>query len=119
MSYKKPKKNEKIINQKSLVDMLSVKSGFTKKDIQIVLNDLEEIIQVNLSQANEKENVRIKLMPGISIEAEYQPDRIMTDPRNGQNIVVKEKLMVRVKVLESIKDKVNEMFTYKRSLLKR
>lgn len=121
MSYQKSNKDrrmkERIITQKSLIDMISADTGFKKIEIQKVIDSLENAMQVSLAQVNEKENIKIKLMPGIIVEANYQPDKVATDPRTGKNVVAKERVMLKVNVLKSFKQKVNERFNYRRNLL--
>lgn len=78
-----------IITRGRLIKDLSAKSGFWQKDIKVLLESLDEVMNEYYSQVNDDDDVEVRLVSGVTVACKVVPERERVDPRDGQPIVVK------------------------------
>lgn len=104
-----------IFKKEDLVDMLSQKTGFYKKNMLDVANALEEIILECLQSATFEHNSELRLAPGVIICGTRKPEGEAKDPRNGEIIVSPEKVIPSAVFKQSIRKKLYEQPKKKRT----
>lgn len=94
--------------QKVLIDLISDATGFRKLDCKTVLDIIPDCLNQLLQETSEDHDTEVALTNGIIIGSRYIPERHMTDPRNGNPIVVEAKTQPYGRFPESFKRKINE-----------
>lgn len=96
----------KVVKRPELSRALAEKCGFYKCNMLQVVNALEEIVFETLESATLEEDSHFQLMPGLIIVGHRVPEREAVDPRNGETIISPEKVIPRVIVRQSLRDKL-------------
>lgn len=88
--------------------MIASSTDFFKKNIEEVFEALEKCVHSELSTADENNSVEIKILPGLCIKSEYKPAAIGTNPATQNKINIPPHLLVKTKISETFKERVNE-----------
>lgn len=97
---------DNVFKKEDLVDMLSQKTGFFKKNMVEVANALEEIILECLQAATFEHDSELRLAPGVSIVGHRKPAGEAKDPRTGSLVLSPEKVIPRALFKQSIRKKL-------------
>ena len=95
-----------IIKKQELIDLLSEKTGFYKKNMKDVVEAFSEIIFEALQSATFKQDSEIHLMHGMVISGHRVPERESKDPRTGEKILSPEKVIPKATFKPSLRLKL-------------
>lgn len=99
---------ERVLKRQQLVDILSERTGFYKKNLNEILDALDDIIVENMSAATKNEPSEIHLSLGFVFGGRYAPKRLAVDPRDGSTITTKAKYIPYAKFTPSFRKKINK-----------
>lgn len=99
---------ERVLKRKQLVDILSERTGFYKKNIDAILDALDDVIVENMSTATKTEPSEIHLSLGFIFGGKYSPRREVKDPRDGSTIMTPAKYIPYAKFRPSFRKKINK-----------
>lgn len=99
---------DNIFKKEDLVDMLSQKTGFYKKNMLDVANALEEIIIECLQAATFDHDSELRLAPGVIIRGKRKPAGDAKDPRTGEKIISPEKVIPSAVFKQSVRLKLHK-----------
>ena len=98
------------ITRENMIDLLSEKSGYYKKDIRVLLQCMDEVVFEQLSQADDDNDVSVQLVQGIKASTHIVPERQRVDPRNQQPVTVKATVKPACKFSEDYRIKLQEAY---------
>ena len=98
---------ERYIDQFYVVDELNERTGFYKKDIRLVLKELENIILENMQMAEVDEPSECRLFFGFTIGAKRIPAQQRIHPKTREMIDVAEHLNPYAKFKSTFQKKAN------------
>lgn len=101
------------ITRENMIDLLSEKSGYWKKDIRYLLQCLDELVFDELSKATLDEEVQIQMVTGIKCGAKIVESRDRVDPRTQEPIVVGETVKPFSKFSQDYRLKLQEAYNNK------
>ena len=84
---------ERIMKKPELTELLAERTGFYKKNMKIVVDELADIIIEHLSTATFEEDSELHIAPGIVICGRRTPARESIDPRNRETVITPEKVV--------------------------
>ena len=93
--------------QDDVLTELKDRTGFYKKDIQVVLDALEEIIMEHMHTATLEQPSEMRLFKGWRVGAKFTPERESIDPRDRSVITTPEKFIPYCKFKQSFRDRMN------------
>lgn len=99
---------DNIFKKEDLVNLLSQKTGFFKKNMLEVANALEEIILECLQSATFERDSELQLAPGVVICGHRVPEGKAIDPRDRSEIISPEKVIPKAVFKQSIRKKLYE-----------
>lgn len=99
---------ERILQRKELVDELSLRTGFYKANLNIILEALDDIIVENMSMATEDEPSEVRLSLGFVFGGRFSPEHEAKDPRDGSVITTPSKYIPYAKFTPSFRKKINK-----------
>lgn len=99
---------ERVLKRKELVDLLSEKTGFFKKNINEILDALDDIIVENMSTATKKEPSEIHLSLGFVFGGRYSPKHEARDPRTGETVMTPAKYIPYARFSPHFRKKINK-----------
>lgn len=99
---------ERVLKRKELVEELASRTNFYKKNIDEILDALDDIIVENMSTATKKEPSEIHLSLGFVFGGRYAPKREARDPRDGSIIITKAKYIPYAKFSPHFRKKINK-----------
>lgn len=99
---------DNIFKKEDLVNLLSQKTGFFKKNMLEVANALEEIIFECLQAATFEHDSELQLAPGVVICGHRKPAGEAKDPRTGETIISPEKVIPKAVFKQSIRKRLHE-----------
>lgn len=97
---------KRIIKKDDLVDILSQKTGFFKKNMVEVVNALEDIILENMKMARIGEPSELHLAPGMYIGGKRKPEGPAKNPKTGEEVISPEKVIPYAQFNQSIRYKL-------------
>ena len=98
------KKADRIIRtftRDDLVNMISGETGVSQNFARSIYDTMEEKIRFMLSQANEHEDVKLKLFEGIALECKFIPEKVRKNNLTGEIITAKSKRKVKGKITKN------------------
>lgn len=95
--------------QKDIVDEISARTGYYKKDLRVVLKTLDKIIIESMNMATYDDPSEIILFSGWRLGAKRVPERPYCDPRNREEIITPEKLIPYCKLKQSFRQRLNKL----------
>ena len=98
---------ERVLKRKELVDELSIRTGFYKKNIDAILDALDDVIVENMSTATKKDPSEIHLSHGFVFGGRYSPKHEVRDPRNGDVVMTPAKYIPYARFKTSFRKKIN------------
>ena len=93
--------------QDDVITEIKERTGFYKKDIQMVMDALEDIIIEHMHTATFEQPAEMRLFKGWRMGAKRTPERESIDPRDRSTIVTPEKLIPHCKFKQSFRDRMN------------
>lgn len=98
---------ERVLKRDQLVDIISERTGFYKKNVREILEVLDDVIVENMGAATKKEPSEIHLSLGFVFGGRYSPKREAKDPRDGSIIMTPAKYIPYAKFKPSFRKKIN------------
>jgi nucleoid DNA-binding protein len=99
---------ERVLKRKQLVDELAERTGFYKRNVEEMLDALDDIIVENMSAATKTEPSEIHLSHGFVFGGRYSPKRKVRDPRNGEMVMTPAKYIPYARFKASFRQKINK-----------
>ena len=99
---------ERVLKRKQLVDELAERTGFYKRNVEEMLDALDDIIVENMSAATKTEPSEIHLSHGFVFGGRYSPKRKVRDPRNGEMVMTPAKYIPYARFKTSFRQKINK-----------
>jgi nucleoid DNA-binding protein len=96
----------KIVKKQEIIDLLSEKTNFYKKNMKNVVEAFSEIIFETLESATFEQDSEIHLMHGLVISGHRVPERESKDPRTGEKILSPEKVIPKATFKSSLRLKL-------------
>ena len=103
------KKADRIIRtftRDDLLNMISNETGVSQNFARSIYDTMEEKIRFMLSQANEREDVKLKLFEGIALECKFIPEKVRKNNLTGEMITAKSKRKVKGKITKNYLEKL-------------
>lgn len=97
---------ERIMKKSELVDELSARTGFYKKNMREVVDALADIIEEHFLTAEFGADSELHLAPGVVLKGTRKPAGEAKDPRTGEVIVSPEKVIPSATFKQSIRLKL-------------
>ena len=97
---------ERIMKKQELINELSERTGFFKKDMSVVVNALEKIVSEHFNTATFDEPSEFHIAPGVVICGRRTPERESIDPRDRSTITTPEKVVPFAVFKPSIRKKL-------------
>ena len=99
---------ERVLKRQELVNLLSEKTGFYKKNIDEILDALDDVIVENMSAATKKEPSEIHLSLGFVFGGRYSPKHEARDPRTGETVMTPAKYIPYARFSPHFRKKINK-----------
>ena len=99
---------ERILKRKQLVDEINARTGFFKKNIDEILDALDDVIVENMSTATKTEPSEVHLSHGFVFGGRYSPKHEVKDPRNGETVMTPAKYIPYARFKTSFRQKINK-----------
>lgn len=99
---------ERVLKRKELVNELAKRTGFYKKNLDEMLDALDDVIVENMSAATKTEPSEIHLSLGFVFGGRYAPKREVRDPRNGNVVMTAAKYIPYARFKPSFRQKINK-----------
>ena len=84
---------ERIMKKSNIVEELSARTGFYKKNMREVVDALADIIIENMQSADFDNDSELHIAPGVVICGRRTPARESIDPRNREPVMTPEKVV--------------------------
>ena len=97
---------ERIMKKSELVDELSARTGFYKKNMKEVVDALSDIIEEHFQTAEFGADSELHLAPGVVLKGTRKPAGEAKDPRTGEAIISPEKVIPSATFKQSIRLKL-------------
>lgn len=97
------------MTQKDVIDELSERTGFYKRELKVVFEELDDIIVEAMNTATFDEPSEIRLFSGWRLGAKRLPERPYCDPRDRSEIITPEKLIPYCKFKQSYRNRINAL----------
>ena len=101
------------ITRENMIDLLSEKSGYYKKDVRELLHCMDEVVFDELCKVQPDEEVSIQIVQGAKFSTRVVPQRDRVDPRDGRPIVCRPTVKVACKFSQDMKLKLQENYDEK------
>lgn len=101
------------ITRENMIELLSERSGYYKKDVRELLHCMDEVVFEELSKATLEEEVQIQMVSGIKCGCKIIETRQRVDPRNLQPITVGETVKPFAKFSQDYRLKLQEAYDNK------
>lgn len=97
---------ERIMKKPELVDELSARTGFYKKNMREVVDALADIVEEHFQTAELGADSELHIAPGVVLVGKRKPAGEAKDPRNGEMIISPEKVIPSAIFKQSIRLKL-------------
>ena len=101
------------ITRENMIELLSEKSGYYKKDVRELLHCMDEVVFEQLSNVTPDDEIAVQIVQGVKLVCEPVEERERKDPRNQNNIVCKATCKVKTKISQDFKLKMQENYDNK------
>lgn len=98
------------LTRENVIELLSEKSGYYKKDIRYLLQCLDELVFEEFGKATVDEDVQIQLLKGCKVGVKILEPRPRKNPQTQEPIVVGETVKVFSKFSQDYKFKLQEAY---------
>ena len=99
---------DRVMKKPELVDELSARTGFYKKNMKDVVDALADIVTEHFKTATYDEDSELHIAPGVLICGRRSPEHESFDPRNRASIITPEKVVPYAVFKPSIRQKLRE-----------
>lgn len=99
---------ERVLKRKELVEELALRTNFYKKNIDTILDALDDVIVENMSAATKKEPSEIHLSLGFVFGGRYSPKHEVRDPRTGEKVMTPAKYIPYARFSPNFRKKINK-----------
>ena len=103
-----------VFSREQVVDKLSEKSGYWKKDIYKLLKCLDEVIIDCLGEVADDEEVVVQLIRGVKLKCTVVSERNRKDPRTQEDIIVGSTVKPACKFSEYFKKQIQDNYDMKK-----
>lgn len=97
---------KRIMKKPELIDELSKRTGFFKKNMKDVVDALADIVEEHFLTAEFGADSELHLAPGVVLCGERKPEQESVDPRNREPIITPEKVLPYAIFKQSIRQKL-------------
>ena len=97
---------ERIMKKPELVDELAARTGFFKKNMREVVDELANIIEEHFQTAEFGADSELHIAPGVVLVGTRKPEGEAKDPRTGEIIISPEKVIPSAIFKQSIRLKL-------------
>lgn len=97
---------ERIMKKAELIDELSARTGFYKKNMKEVVDALSDIIEEHFQTAEFGADSELHLAPGVVLCGERKPEGESIDPRDRSTVITPEKVIPYAVFKQSIRKKL-------------
>lgn len=94
------------ITRENMIDLLSEKSGYYKKDVRELLHCMDEVVLEQLGSVTPDEEVSIQLVQGCKILCTPVKERQRKDPRDQSDITCLSTCKLKAKFSQDLKMKM-------------
>ena len=101
------------ITRENMIELLSDRSGYYKKDVRELLRCMDDIVFEELSKATVENEVQIQLVTGIKCGVKIVESRERVDPRTQSPIMVGETTKPFAKFSQDYRLKLQETYNAK------
>ena len=101
------------ITRENMIELLSEKSGYYKKDVRELLHCMDEVVFEQLSNVTPDDEIAVQIVQGVKLVCEPVEERERKDPRNQNDIVCKATCKVKTKISQDLKLKMQEHYDNK------
>lgn len=102
------------ITREEMIDRLSEKSGYWKKDVRTLLQCMDEVVFDALCEVTEDNDVTIQLMPGLKIMTTAVGERTRRNPITQQEIVCEPTCKVKTRISQEYMRKIQDAYNNKK-----
>lgn len=99
---------DRVMKKPELVEELSERTGFYKKNMKDVVDALADIVTEHFKTATYDEPSELHIAPGVLICGRRTPEHESIDPRNREPITTPEKVVPYAVFRPSIRQKLRE-----------
>jgi hypothetical protein len=103
---------ERIMKKPELIEELSARTGFYKKNMKDVVDALSDIIEEHFLTAEFGADSELHLAPGVLLCGERKPEGESIDPRDRSVIITPEKVIPYAVFKQSIRQKLYKKTKY-------
>lgn len=90
------------MTKKDLIDSVAQATGFTKKDVGIVLNALKDVTYNALASHDS-----VKIIDGIVLDTRFKEARVGRNPATGADIQIAAKYVPKARFGKRLKEYIN------------
>ena len=99
---------DRVLKRQELARLLAKRTGFFIKNMEQVLEALDDIIVENMSTATKTNPSEIHLSHGFVFGGRFSPKHEARDPRDGSVIITPSKYIPYAKFKTSFRQKINK-----------
>lgn len=100
-------KNKTVYTKADIIKMVARHSRVRKSLVRKIYETLEHEIMRLLAEANENEDVTLRLFEGISIDSEFLPAKEKVNNLTGETITTHEKIKAKANITRYYCDKLS------------
>ena len=97
---------ERVMKKPELIDELSKRTGFYKKNMKDVVDALADIVVEHFETATYDEPSELHIAPGVLICGRRTPEHESINPQNRETVITPEKVVPYAKSKPSIRQKL-------------
>ena len=97
---------ERVMKKPELIDELSKRTGFYKKNMKDVVEALADIVVEHFETATYDEPSELHIAPGVLICGRRTPEHESINPQNRETVITPEKVVPYAKFKPSIRQKL-------------
>lgn len=102
------------ITREEMIDRLSEKSGYWKKDVRSLLQCMDEVVFDALCEVTEDNDVAIQLVQGVKIMSTAVGERTRRNPITQEEVVCEPTCKVKTKISQDFMNKVQDAYGNKK-----
>lgn len=103
---------KRIMKKDDLIEELSIRCDFYKKNMKLVVEELSKIIMEHFKTAEIGADSELHLAPGVVLIGKRKPASKAKDPRTGEVVMSPEKVIPSAKFKQSIRQKLYKKSNY-------
>lgn len=110
MNDQKKKSTTKVVTKEQMIKLLAEELNLKTKSIKPIYNSLENKLRYLLSEANENQNVSVRLFEGISFNSQFIPKRQKLDNFTGKKTFYESKIKPKAVITRRYGEKLNQKY---------